>query len=218
MQQFESNSHQTLAALCADQALAGVLHSYDYIGGVIFAVASAPEIPMPEQWLPWVIKPHGKLRDEQQADRLSDVLMGLLQQQLKDMSDERIALPAEHSYPQGGAINSAVSQWFCGLLVAHSHLEGVWLEAWGKMGNQAEGEMFSLQKDLKHCLRLFSTFADIPLALEQATENGGDSKRAELERMLPTIFLSLSTSLTSYVGLSGRLVDYLPNQFESFKK
>jgi uncharacterized protein len=218
LQQFESNSHQALAELCADGALAGALHSYDYIHGLIFAVASAPEIPMPEQWLPWVIKQRGQLRDEQQADSLSDALMVLLQQQLKDMSDERITLPSEYNYAPNVAANSPVSQWFCGLLAGHSQLEDVWLDAWGKMGKQGDSEIFSLQKDLKHCLRLFSTFADIPLALEQAAEKDGEDKRTELEQMLPTIFLSLSRSLIIYVGLSGRLVDYLPNQFETFQK
>jgi uncharacterized protein len=218
LQSFESKSHQALAALCADTALAGVLHSYDYIGGLIFAVASAPEIPMPEQWLPWAIKQRDSLRDEQQADSLSDALIGVLQQQLQDMSDEHIALPAAYSYSQSGGGHNIVSQWFCGLLAGHSQLEGVWLDAWGKMGERGESEIFALQKDLKHCLSLFSTFADIPLALEQAAEKGGDSKRTELEDKLPTIFLSLSNSLSTYVSLSGRLVDYLPNQFETFKK
>ena len=218
MSQFESKSHQALAQLCADETLAGPLYSYDYICGLIFAVASAPEIPMPQQWLPWVINRRGQLKDEQQADSLSDVLMGILQHQLKDMSDERVGLPPDYCYPEDKAGNNPVSQWFCGLLAGHSRLEAVWLDAWGKMGKQGEEEIFSLQKDLKHCLRLFSTFADIPLALAQAAENDGQQKGAELEQMLPTIYLSLSSSLTTYVGLSGRLVDYLPNQFETFQK
>lgn len=218
MQQFESISHQTLSDMCADSTLTGVLQSYDYICGLIFAVASSPEIPMPEQWLLWVFKQRGRLRDEQQADGLSDALMALLQQQLKDMSDECISLPADYQYPQDISRQNRVSQWFSGLLAGHSQLEPVWQHAWMKMGKQAEPQMFILQKNLRHCLSLFSSFADIPLALEQAAEKGGSTQKERLENMLPKIFLSLPESLTTYVKLSGKLVDYLPNQFETFKK
>ncbi|HAA99574.1 MAG TPA: hypothetical protein DCE29_17010, partial [Alteromonas macleodii] len=33
-----------------------VLPNAYYVDGMIFAVASAPEIPMPEQWMPWLIQ------------------------------------------------------------------------------------------------------------------------------------------------------------------
>ena len=204
--------------MCESEALSGTLHGYDYIRGVIFAVAASPEIPMPQQWLLWVFKQRGQLSDEQQADNITDVLMGLLQQQLKDMSDECIMLPNSYRFSENTPDDNNVSRWFRGLLAAHSQLEPVWNHAWMKMGKQAEPQMFVLQKDLRHCLSLFSTFANIPLALEQAAEKGGEAHKEQLDKMLPKIFLSLPESLKTYVKLSGRLVDYLPNQFETFKK
>jgi uncharacterized protein len=61
---------------------------------------------------------------------------------------------------------------------------------------------------------MFTTFADIPLAIKQADDRGND----QLFNILPKIFLSFPETLKIYVGLSGRLVDYLPNQFETFEQ
>ena len=33
-----------------------VLPNAYHVDGMIFAVAAAPEIPMPEQWMPWLIQ------------------------------------------------------------------------------------------------------------------------------------------------------------------
>jgi uncharacterized protein len=77
-----------------------------------------------------------------------------------------------------------------------------------------ETQMQQLQKDLSHCLYMFTTFADIPLAVKQAENRGND----QLLNILPKIFLSFPETLKTYVGLSGRLVDYLPNQFETFEQ
>ncbi|MFT4937963.1 MAG: hypothetical protein ACI88A_000985 [Paraglaciecola sp.] len=216
MQHFESSNHRLLFEFFSSEELSGSLYSYEYILGLIFAVAAAPEIPMPEQWLTWVFKQRGQLSSEQQADKLTDVLVGLLQQQLKNMSDGKISLPVEFQYPHEIGPKNNVSRWFSGLLAGHSQLEGVWQQAWQKMGAQSAQQIFVLQRDLRHCLSVFSTFADIPLALQQAQDKGGSAKQAKLEGLLPKIFLSLPESLQTYVNLSGKLVDFLPNQFETF--
>jgi uncharacterized protein len=134
------------------------------------------------------------------------------------MSDGKISFPAEFQYPQEIDPENNVSRWFAGLLAGHSQLESVWQQAWQKMGAQSEKQIFVLQKDLRHCLGVFSTFADIPLALQQAEDKGGSAQQTRLKNLLPKIFLSLPASLQTYVNLSGRLVDFLPNQFETFSQ
>ena len=214
MQKFESVAHASLYSLCESEKLLDVLHPYAFIQGVVFAVAAAPEIPMPEKWLPWVIKTSNQLISTEQADEITDILMKLLQQQLKSMSEEKIHLPMDITFIQDGQKQSSVAVWCQGMLFGHSQLETTWQDAWSKMQVSEVIQMQQLQKDLSHCLYMFSTFADIPLAVKQAGKRGNN----QLLNILPQIFLSFPQTLKTYVGLSGRLVDFLPNQFETFEQ
>jgi uncharacterized protein len=214
MQKFETSAQASLSALCESEELSGVLHPYAFIQGVIFAVAAAPEIPMPEKWLPWAIKTNNQLTSTEQADNLTDILMKVLQEQLKSMSQEKIHLPLGITFGQKESEQSSVAMWCQGILLGHSQLESVWQGAWDKMQVSEVAEMRQLQKDLSHCLYMYTTFADIPLAVLQAEKRGND----QLLNILPKIFLSFPETLKTYVGLSGRLVDFLPNQFETFQK
>ena len=214
MHKFESATHASLNSLCESEELSGVLHPYAFIQGVIFAVAGAPEIPMPEKWLLWVIKTSNLLTSTEQADQLTDILMKMLQEQLKSMREEKIHLPMGITFSQDKQEQSTVSLWCQGMLFGHSQLEPVWQHAWNKMQISDAAQMRQLQKDLSHCLYMFTTFADIPLAIKQAENRGND----QLLNILPKIFLSFPQTLKTYVGLSGRLVDFLPNQFETFEQ
>lgn len=214
MPTFESPEHTVLRDLCDSNTLRDVVHSYPFIQGLVFAVAAAPEIPMPEQWLPWAIKTSNQLTSTEQADSLTDILMKTLQVQLKSMSEENIQLPVGITFSQNSEEQSPVALWCQGMLFGHSQLESVWQHAWNKMHVSEETHMQQLQKDLSHCLYMFTTFADIPLAVKQAEKRGND----QLLNILPKIFLSFPETLKTYVGLSGRLVDFLPNQFETFEQ
>ncbi|PKH00111.1 UPF0149 family protein [Paraglaciecola sp. MB-3u-78] len=214
MQKFESDTHAALHSLCESEELCGVLHPYAFIQGVVFAVAAAPEIPMPEKWLLWAMKTDHQLINTKHADNLTDILMKVLQVQLKSMSEEKIHLPMGITFNQDGQKQSSVAVWCQGMLFGHSQLESVWQHAWNKMQLSEVTQMLQLQKDLSHCLYMFTTFADIPLAVKQAENRGND----QLLNILPKIFLSFPQTLKTYVGLSGRLVDYLPNQFETFEQ
>jgi uncharacterized protein len=214
MQKFESPSHASLSSLCESEELLDVLHPYAFIQGLVFAVAAAPEIPMPEAWLPWAIKTSNQLTNNEQADKLTDILMKILQTQLRSMSEEKINLPMGITFNQDGQKQSSVAVWCQGMLFGHSQLEPVWQHAWNKMQVSEVTQMQQLQKNLSHCLYMFTTFADIPLAVKQAENRGND----QLLNILPKIFLSFPQTLKTYVGLSGKLVDFLPNQFETFEQ
>ena len=214
MQKFESPAHTSLHSLCETEELVDILHPYAFIQGVVFAVAAAPEIPMPEKWLPWAIKASNQLTSNEQADNLNDILMKILQVQLKSMGEEKIHLPIGITFNQDVQGQSSVALWCQGMLFGHSQLESVWQDAWNKMQVTHSAQMQPLQKDLSHCLYMFSTFADIPLAIKQAENRGND----QLLNILPKIFLSFPQTLNTYVGLSGRLVEFLPNQFETFEQ
>lgn len=209
----DSKEAMHLKMLCEGE-LKDVLHAYEYIQGLVFAVSAAPEIPMPETWLIWAFDQRGQIASEQQADELTDTLMAMFQQQLRDMRDDNVDLPAALLYPEDHARNSPLSMWMTGLLAGHSQLENVWSDAWSNVGQKEPELLPNMRKNLKFCLGMFSSFADIPLAIQQAEEKGNPS----LVEKLPTIYLSIPQALKQYVALSGQLVAFLPDQFETFVK
>ena len=59
---------------------------------------------------------------------------------------------------------------------------------------------------------MFTTFANVPLALEQAKRVGN----TKLIENIDTIFKSLPRALKTYVDIAGELAQFLPDQFETF--
>jgi len=183
-----------------------------HIDGLLFAIGAAPEIPMPDVWLPWVVKQQGNIND-QDVDTLMGVLLEQLKFRLSSMRDECFILPKGCEYKEGES-NLALTHWLTGVLYGHQQLEPVWREAWKHMQEKAPESQESLMRDLSHCLRMFSTFANPELAIEQAKERG----TANLEQKMPHIFQSFPKALQQYVDISGKLVSYIPNQFEMYQE
>ncbi|GGD61077.1 UPF0149 family protein [Lacimicrobium alkaliphilum] len=205
-------NHHKLAELCDQypQQLRGHLE----IQGLCFAVAAAPEIPPPEQWMAWTLIAPEDI-DQALADKLAEPLMDCFKQQLMQMRDENTAgiMPAECEYFPAMTMESPLSQWLCGCLLGHRQLEPVWQKSWQRMQQQVPEKAPDAAKELSHILRLLSTFANIELAIEQADERGNP----DLRQQLPGIAMTLPRALASYVRLSGTLAGYLPNQFETFQ-
>ncbi|WP_088329598.1 UPF0149 family protein [Lacimicrobium sp. SS2-24] len=200
-----------LAELCDEYPQQ--LRSHFEIQGLCFAVAASPEIPPPQQWMAWALISPDEI-DQPLADKLAEPLMNCFKQQLLLMRDELSArvLPKECEYFQGMTFESPLSQWLCGCLLGHRQLEPVWQGAWQKMQQQTPQQAPEAARTLTHTLRLFSTFANVQLAIEQAAEKGNP----HLSEQLADIALTLPRALQSYVRLSGSLAAYLPNQFETF--
>lgn len=189
-----------------------IFQSPVYIRGLLFAVCASPDIPMPEHWFPWVVKTGGEI-NSQQVDKVANILMQLLKEQLQAMRDNKINLPADCHY-QHGEQNKALQQWMSGLIAGHGLLEKIWQEAWQAMMTAQPEASEQFSKRLTRCLRMFTTFANIELAIQQAKERGSE----DFEDNLPLLAKSLSGSLQEYVKLSGELVNYLPHQFDTFQK
>lgn len=198
----------TLAEL--QQQHQDVIHDPMYIRGLLFAVCASPDIPMPEQWFPWIIKDSGAI-DAKQVDKIGDVLMNMLKQQLHTMRDDQVALPADCLYdtqPEN------LEAWLTGLLAGHSLLEKTWQQGWNLMLDKQEADANTLGQDLKRCLKMFSTFADPQSAIDAAQQAGDNEFADKLRKLAP----SLDAILRDYVRISGILVAHLPNQFEVFEK
>jgi uncharacterized protein len=194
---------------------AALLHSRFYVEGAIFGAGVAPEIPMPDIWLPWAIKQHGQMQNNEQADNITDALFDYFKFCLQKMKDNQYSLPSYCVFEDDSSNwtgDCALSQWMKGVLMAHSSMESVWHNAWQLMQDRNPDKAPILAKQLKHSLGMFSTFADIELAIEQANERG----QSDFVQKLPLIAQSLPASVAIYVSISGELATYLPNQFETF--
>lgn len=193
---------------CCEDTFAGTLHPEFYVRGVIFAVAACPEIPVPGNWFSWTFARHQQLTDEQTTDQLADCLMSELQTQLAQMRGKHAAsnfLPHECGLQQ--APDSPLALWLQGVLFVHQQLQCLWQMAWDKLLEKNPDKADEYASDLKHILRLLTTFADVPLALEQ-------SANPDLANQLPEIYAGLPRALNRYVSLADELAGYLPNQFE----
>lgn len=212
-----------------------VLPCVERVDGMIFAVAACPEIPMPEQWMPWLIQSGASRLVDSDVDILADTLMNGLRSHLDYMRKGRIALPpycvdAIEFKDDTKRPSYALSQWLTGLLFVHKNVESVWQHAWQqaekKKGSASMGS--SEQEDnreqpdkseppdarLTRCLKMFSTLANIELAYQQ--------RRAEhvtqLSEHLPLLMQQLPALLKDYTSLAGDLACALPNQFETFTR
>jgi uncharacterized protein len=209
-----NQANMNLSVLYNDPKQAQFLHSQYYVEGCLLGACACPEIPLPDVWLPWVIQQHNQIENAEQADRITDVLFACFKQCLADMHTGKLQLPDFAVYLPNN--HNALSQWCSGILMAHSARETYWQGAWDKMQAKSAHEAPKMAKDLKHCLLMFSTFANPDDAIDDANKKDGSG--AALADKLPLIAKSLEDALLQYVAISGELAAYLPNQFETFQK
>ncbi|MGB3724569.1 MAG: UPF0149 family protein [Glaciecola sp.] len=186
------------------------LHSRYYVEGCLLGACACPEIPLPDVWLPWVIKEHNQIQNAAQADNITEQLFVYFKHCLAEMNNESLSLPHYAQYKPNADNSDPFRQWCQGILLAHSAREAVWQSAWQKMQKQDPDKAPQMAKDLKHCLMMFTTFADPSQAIREANND------VDLAPKLPQIANSMASSLRQYVSLSGTLASYLPNQFETF--
>ena len=208
-----------------------VLPNAYHVDGMIFAVAAAPEIPMPEQWMPWLIQSGDSKLVDKDVDMLADTLMNGLRAHLDLMRQSKSPLPSELSeaiVANGGMRPSKeLESWLNGLLQVHKQLEPVWQNAWNHLDkrsakNKSDDEdkpkedkvTEPAEVRLSRCLKLFSTLANIELALSYRN----DTQVAQLESNIRMLVKQLPSVLADYTRLSGELAQALPNQFETFSQ
>ncbi|MBO1254339.1 UPF0149 family protein [Alteromonas sp. 5E99-2] len=186
------------------------IHSIGFVSGIVFGVSAAPEIPMPETWMPWVLKGTKQQKPLAASDvnKLADGLVSQLQWQLRIIKDEQRFLPEACIWSESEAERITLQQWLQGVLFAHSQLEEVWFNAWQKADlNEAESR-------LTRCLKCFSVLADTELAMSGLD----DKKQKALTENLPILAKQLEPLLKDYVNLAGELAASLPGQFEMYNE
>lgn len=207
---------KSLQELSTQPKFSSILPSYYEMDGLIFAVASSPEIPMPETWMPWLIQHSGSTMVSEDVDELAECLMETLRGHLGAMRTQDNFLPLDCRWQQGSAIPESLELWLEGVLKGHQLLEPVWRSAWER---KAKSETLSADEEdpavrLARCLKLFSTLARNQLALSQRSDENAE----KLRENLPVLWRQLPAMLQEYVTLAGDLAQALPNQFEMFTK
>ena len=186
--------------------------------GLMVAICAAPEIPLPETWMPWFIYHSGeepRLADEI-IDDLAQALMHCLRDTLNTMRHDGSLLPQQTLATDEP--DESLSLWLNGLLAGHQHLEPVWQSAWlrAQQNPGADDGLNNTEdpaKRLKRCLKMFSTLADI----EQAYQNRTPAQQVQLKKHIPALLKQLPQMLREYIQLAGELASFLPNQFEMFE-
>ncbi|WP_269518881.1 UPF0149 family protein [Alteromonas sp. BMJM2] len=223
----ESLPIEIIKPVIEQDSFRSVLPCVEKVDGMIFAVAACPEIPMPEQWMPWLIQSGSSRLVDSDVDILADTLMNGLRSHLDYMRQGRIALPpycvdGVESKGDTKRPSYALSQWLTGLLFVHKNVESVWQNAW----QQAEKKESNIDTDLgekkgiseppearlTRCLKMFSTLANIELAYQQRSAE----QVTQLSENLPLLIQQLPALLKDYTNLAGDLACALPNQFETF--
>lgn len=202
----------SLDAVFKNPKMQHVLPSQFHTDGFIFAIAAAPEIPMPERWMPQLIRGGNDALLSEEVDHLADCFMGCLRQHLDAMRNEQISLPAtcRWSSDASDTLPSDLSDWLQGVLQAHQFVEKDWQQVWSSSARNTADNA----DRLKRSLRLFSTLADVSLALQSRTPEQADM----LQKNIPLLWRQLPEQLKDYVTLSGELAQSLPNQFETFTR
>ena len=208
---------ETIEQPCFKQVMPSAAH----VDGMIFAVAASPEIPMPEQWMPWLIQSSSSHLIDKDVDKLADTLMNGLRAHLDVMRNEALSLSPDflvaNNMKSGVRPSKALVEWLNGLLQGHKHVEPVWQSAWDRFAKQSSalaGQAESPEVRLARCLKLFSTLANVELALQYRNEK----QTAQLEANLEMLIKQVPSMLRDYIQLAGELADALPNQFETFVK
>ena len=169
------------------------------IDGIIFAVAVAPEIPLPSIWWPWTLASHpGQLGDEQ-LQLLGDELLLRLRDYLDQQLHDAFVLP---DYL---ADDAQLAHWCAGVLLAQGQLSESWQSAWQMAEHKRPAEFADwqarVQRALK-CLKVFARQQDLTAGLSEAELRG-------LKQALPAMLRDL-------IWVSGELAALLPGQLEQY--
>jgi uncharacterized protein len=107
--------------------------SFNELQGFLFAIASAPELVPPSEWLPLVLgEREPQFRTKDQAERILGSIMELYNEINDDVSEDKVKLPEDCRFRDDLLSNldedAPVSQWSRGFALGHAWLKESWDE------------------------------------------------------------------------------------------
>lgn len=166
--------------------------------GYLFAIASAPVMAPPSQWLSVIFNDKDAIyRDMREANDILQAVMAIYNQLNAQVLEREPRLPGI-CQPVSEAIKnlefgSPLSQWAQGFLEGHNFLVEMW----------DEGTPEALDEELGSCLMILSFFADIELAETYHAESSQPG--ISLETMADSILKLFPEAMSAYANL-GRAI------------
>ena len=120
-----------LAAFLAQPVRPEGTLSYHEVQGLLFAVACAPDVVMPPEWIPIIFNDHNPNYDDiDQANDMLGHLMALYNEVMASARGDEPALPPDCVFRLNTLANldpdAPVAQWSRGFIAGHSWLEELW--------------------------------------------------------------------------------------------
>lgn len=182
----------TLRTFLADPSRPPDALTYHELQGFLFAVASAPELVKPFEWMPIVFgEQEARYSSLEEAQAVIGELMGLYNSVNAAVFEKRAALPGDCKFRRQPLANldddAPVAQWSRGFLRGHQWLQ----ESWDAYVPD------EIDDDYAAMLMALSFFASKKLAEEYCDEAGG----RDLREMATSIRRVFPSALAGYAHL-----------------
>ena len=126
-----AHTRETLCAFLSDPGRPQGTLSYDGVQGFLFAVAAAPDLVPPSEWLPIIFdEASAGYRNLAEAQVVMPALLWLYNTIVAGVNEHRAGLPADCRFRRATLANldedAPVSQWSRGFVRGYSWLKSSW--------------------------------------------------------------------------------------------
>ena len=199
----------SLAAFLADPARPKGTLRYRELQGFLFAIASAPDLIRPSEWMPLIFgDADPEYADLDEANEVLGEVMSLYNEVNASILSTRAALPADCVFRDGILANlddaAPVSQWSRGFVLGHTWLEELWDSCLPDELDQEVGAM----------LMVLSFFASASIAESFRQETA----RSESLDVLATTIRRVFPEAVAEYALLGRSVSQVLAQEEEARR
>ena len=182
---------------------------YHEVEGFLFAIACAPELVKPKEWLPLIFnEKEADYASTEEAQAVLQTLMDLYNVINMQVFTEEVALPDDISLKSPALINvgegAALGQWSSGFLKGHDWL----VELWDHYTPD------KLDEDLGSSLMILSFFSDRKLAeayYQEVVKSSGQSLDTFAEKLLSMF----EDAMRSYAHLGNSIARALAEDAET---
>jgi len=197
-EKIKSEAYDRLRSFLNSPDRPGDTFTYNELCGFLFAIACAPEMIPPSDWLELIFGDEdANYCTAEEANAITQTIMILYNQLNQQVVDGELSLPASCVPVKEPLDNfsdeASLSQWAQGFLIGHSYLEELWdneaVDEWGE--------------ELASCLMVLTFFADIKLA--EAYQEEAISEVKSLNQLAKVVLDIFEEAMQSYAGM-GRIL------------